>query len=55
MENKTLRLAKTPTPKQPVTISSTELFGNNTRIQIKHQGQLYQLAITRYNKLILTK
>lgn len=34
---------------------SSELFGTNTRVEIEHCGEIYQLQITRHGKLILTK
>ena len=40
---------------QPVVIDSNKLFGKYRKIQILHEDKLYQLAITRHNKLILTK
>ena len=42
-------------PEPPVTIDSSKLFGSERRVQILHQDKLYQLTITRQNKLILTK
>jgi hemin uptake protein HemP len=39
----------------PVRRRSTELFGGRDRVVIEHQGQEYQLRITRFGKLILTK
>ena len=36
-------------------ITSEEIFENSTTITIVHDGQEYQLRITKANKLILTK
>ena len=36
-------------------INSEEIFENATTITIVHDGQAYQLRITKSNKLILTK
>lgn len=36
-------------------INSEEIFENTTTITIVHDGQEYQLRITKANKLILTK
>ena len=36
-------------------INSNEIFDNTTTITIVHDGQEYQLRITKANKLILTK
>ncbi len=36
-------------------ITSEEIFENSTVITIIHDGQEYQLRITKANKLILTK
>ena len=36
-------------------INSKEIFENTTTITIVHDGQEYQLRITKANKLILTK
>jgi hemin uptake protein HemP len=39
----------------PKTISSTALLGKQNQIFIVHDGQRYQLRITKLRKLILTK
>lgn len=39
----------------PLIIDSAKLFGRDRRIQLLHEDKLYQLTITRQNKLILTK
>ena len=36
-------------------LHSRELFRQGAVVQIRHQGQTYQLRLTRQNKLILTK
>jgi len=36
-------------------IESKEIFDKEKTIEIKHDGQLYYLKITKANKLILTK
>jgi hemin uptake protein HemP len=41
--------------RQPLYISSAELFAGEDEIVILHRGQQYRLRITRENKLILTK
>ncbi|MEM7564951.1 MAG: hemin uptake protein HemP [Pseudomonadota bacterium] len=42
-------------PSQPTVIESGKLFGKDRKIQILHENKIYQLTITRQNKLILTK
>lgn len=44
-----------PTDTRPRTISSRELFGGDTEIQIAHDGAIYRMKITRQGKLILNK
>ena len=45
-----------PSPSaRPVVISSRQLFGKDRRVQIQHEDRVYQLTITRQNKLILTR
>ena len=39
----------------PVIIESSKLFGEGCRVQIQHENRIYQLTITRQNKLILTR
>jgi hemin uptake protein HemP len=36
-------------------VSSEDLFAGRSEITIRHQKQLYQLKITKQDKLILTK
>lgn len=36
-------------------IAATELFRQGTTLRIFHAGQVYQLRLTRENRLILTK
>ena len=43
------------TPEFPKTISSAALLGKQNQIFIVHDGQRYQLRITKLRKLILTK
>ncbi|VDY05133.1 Hemin uptake protein HemP (fragment) [Thiomonas sp. Bio17B3] len=38
-----------------MTLHSRELFRQGSVVQIRHQGQTYQLRLTRQDKLILTK
>jgi hemin uptake protein HemP len=40
---------------QPKVILSKTLFGKEKQIVILHEGQQYQLRLTKYKKLILTK
>lgn len=42
-------------PQDKPLIKSEELFGSNREVLIQHNGQTYQLKITRQEKLILTK
>ena len=37
------------------TVTSEELLGAEGRLTILHEGEPYQLRLTRQNKLILTK
>ena len=39
----------------PKTVSSETLLGQGKQIFIAHDGQIYQLRITKLGKLILTK
>ncbi|MBU3582816.1 hemin uptake protein HemP [Polynucleobacter sp. 15G-AUS-farblos] len=39
----------------PKTVSSEALLGQGKQIFITHDGQIYQLRITKLGKLILTK
>lgn len=55
MHSKKSSLDKKPVPVKPLILDSGDLFGGLRKIRIHHEGKLYQLAITRQNKLILTK
>ncbi len=55
MEHKLPHKSETKTAELPEVIESGKLFGADRRIQILHENKLYQLTITRQNKLILTK
>ena len=44
----------TPAP-GPKVIDSRELFRDRQEIQIRHQGELYRLRLTRNGRLILNK
>ncbi len=55
MESKNSSKAFIDKPHLPVIVESAKLFGKGRRIQILHEDKLYQLTITRQNKLILTK
>lgn len=46
--------APQPTPKVPVRLNSQELFQEAKSVQIEHDGKIYELRVTRLNKLILT-
>ncbi|MES9946442.1 MAG: hemin uptake protein HemP [Candidatus Thiodiazotropha sp.] len=46
---------KTETSNLPIRLNSTDLFQGQSRLVIMHKGSEYQLKITRYDKLILTK
>lgn len=35
-------------------IKSEELFRDQREIEIEHQGRIYRLRVTQFNKLILT-
>ncbi|AWH88832.1 hemin uptake protein HemP [Limnobaculum parvum] len=59
---KNLSSQERPTLKQPVDpvsplpqVSSQQLLGESDILLIQHQGQQYQLRITKTGKLILTK
>ncbi|WP_426100806.1 hemin uptake protein HemP [Massilia sp. TSP1-1-2] len=39
---------------QPVRLSSHDLLRQARSIEIEHEGKIYQLRLTRLNKLILT-
>lgn len=36
------------------TLSSRDLFGQAKSVKIEHDGKIYELRLTRLNKLILT-
>ena len=38
----------------PVRLNSQELFQKAKSVQIEHDGKIYELRVTRLNKLILT-
>lgn len=44
-----------PAPRDTVRVDSRALFAGASVVEIEHNGQRYQLRITRENKLILTK
>lgn len=47
--------APQPAPKAPpVRFNSQELFQKARSVQIEHDGKIYELRVTRLNKLILT-
>ena len=53
----TLSPSKAATPAVPVTtlrVNSHELLRQARAIQIEHDGKIYELRVTRLNKLILT-
>ena len=41
-------------PLQPARVNSKELLRQAKAIQIEHEGKIYELRVTRLNKLILT-
>ena len=47
--------APTRGPPTPLVISSEQLFGGASEVQIDHRGALYRLKKTSLGKLILTK
>jgi len=47
--------ASSATSEAPQTITSKTLLGKQNQIFIVHDGQRYQLRITKQRKLILTK
>ncbi|WP_316365283.1 hemin uptake protein HemP [Candidatus Thiodiazotropha sp. CDECU1] len=49
------RPIKAETSNLPIRLNSTDLFQGQSRLVIMHKGSEYQLKITRYGKLILTK
>lgn len=46
---------RVPPNGQSALIASGQLFRQGNTLRIEHSGQVYQLRITRENKLILTK
>lgn len=44
-----------PAAGQLPSIASDQLFRQGTTLRIEHAGQVYQLRLTRENRLILTK
>lgn len=50
----TVALAQ-PAPGALPLISSARLFSQGNTLRVEHGGQVYQLRVTRENKLILTK
>lgn len=44
-----------PAGSQLPLIASDQLFRQGTTLRIEHAGQIYQLRVTRENRLILTK
>lgn len=43
-----------PAPVRPARINSQDLFQQAKAVEIEHEGKIYQLRLTRLNKLILT-
>lgn len=50
----TVPVCSPPTGQLPL-IAASELFRQGTTLRIAHSGQIYQLRLTRENRLILTK
>ena len=46
--------ATAPVPKGAVRLNSRDLFRQVKSVEIEHEGKVYQLRLTRLNKLILT-
>lgn len=45
----------TPAPRpQPVRLNSHDLLQQSKAVEIEHDGKIYELRLTRLNKLILT-
>ncbi len=40
---------------QPRLLESSQLFGRNNEVMIRHEGSIYRLRITRNGKLIMNK
>lgn len=43
-----------PVEGQAQRVSSAELLKHARRVEIEHEGKIYELRVTRLNKLILT-
>jgi len=41
-------------PPQPLRLNSQDLLRQAKAVQIEHDGKIYELRVTRLNKLILT-
>ncbi|OIQ79683.1 hemin uptake protein hemP [mine drainage metagenome] len=57
-DNFTSAAVSPPPPHGPaigLILHSRELFRQGAVVQIRHQGQTYQLRLTRQDRLILTK
>ena len=53
----TASAASTPAaaaPSQPLRLNSQDLLRQARAVQIEHDGKIYELRVTRLNKLILT-
>lgn len=50
-----LAQSEQPCMRSPTRITAAQLFQGKQEILIEHQGETYQLRITRNDKLILTK
>jgi hemin uptake protein HemP len=51
----TTSAAKAPTPPAaPLRLNSHDLLQQAKAVQIEHDGKIYELRVTRLNKLILT-
>ena len=40
---------------ESIVIDSTQLFSDKKEVQIRHDGQIYRLRVTKNGKLILNK
>jgi len=54
MSNKTDAAVKPVISRQPIILDTDKIFGESKKIHIRHHNKIYQLTITRHNKLILT-
>ncbi len=52
--NQPVRVAQPGTPTHPARLKSQDLLLQGKSIQIEHDGRIYELRVTRFNKLILT-